>query len=120
MDVAEIGDVMNHALLARQQGRRQNRKRRILGTADSNRAGESGAAVDENFIHLNPALLVPLSEVRKEKSRHSLVVRFATHVAKTSFHHRGRYSSRLALTDFEGDASLWLQVCWSGRNKSKN
>ena len=51
MRVAQIGNAMQNARLARQQRRGQDRQRRILRAADLDRAGERMTAVNENFIH---------------------------------------------------------------------
>jgi hypothetical protein len=52
LDVADARDVSDHALVARQEARRQQRQRRVLVSLDRNRPLEAIATFDQQCRHV--------------------------------------------------------------------
>ena len=120
MRVAQVGDAMEDARLAREQRRGEDRQRGVFRAADLDRTGKRPAAVNQNFIHTCRRGIVSL--------RHN---RVSKRCRDNFFGHQGRQIVGLPETDFEreqtrrtqmndGAASINLRTISSPRSPPKS
>jgi len=109
MHVAQVGDVMDDALIPGEQSGREDRQRGVLRPADLDRTGKLRAAVDENFIHLKWKIRI-LCAHGKEKSFRSLVILFALDVLIAAGLKFGNEPFGLIVADLEGEKAAGVQA----------